>query len=55
MLGFIADNTIYDILGRYQVGDNLSKGFTKAQRFFSKLIYYMVDQHLKRRCYVRYG
>jgi len=37
MLGFIADNTIYDIAGRYQVGDNLSKGFTKAQRFFFKV------------------
>jgi hypothetical protein len=36
-LGFIADNTIYDVAGRYQVGDNLSKGFTKAQRFFFKL------------------
>ncbi len=37
MLGFIVDNTIYDIAGRYQVGDNLSKGFTKAQRFFFKV------------------
>ena len=37
MTGFIADNTIYDIAGRYQVGDNLSKGFTKAQRFFFKV------------------
>jgi hypothetical protein len=37
MLGFIADNTIYDVAGRYQVGDNLSKGFTKAQRTFFKL------------------
>ena len=36
-LGFIADSTIYDVAGRYQVGDNLSKGFTKAQRFFFKL------------------
>ena len=36
-LGFIGDNTIYDIAGRYQVGDNLSKGFTKTQRFFFKL------------------
>ena len=36
-LGFIADNTIYDVAGRYQVGDNLSKGFTKAQRFFFKV------------------
>lgn len=36
-LGFIADNTIYDLAGRYQVGDNLSKGFSKAQRFFFKV------------------
>jgi len=36
-LGFITDNTIYDLAGRYQVGDNLSKGFTKAQRFFFKV------------------
>ena len=36
-LGFIADNTIYDVAGRYQVGDNLSKGFTKTQRFFFKV------------------
>jgi len=36
-LGFIADNTIYDVAGRYQVGDNLSKGFTKLQRFFFKV------------------
>ena len=36
-LGFIADNTIYDVAGRYQVGDNLSKGFTKTQRFFFKM------------------
>ena len=33
-LGFIGDNLIYDVAGRYQVGDNLSKGFTKTQRFF---------------------
>ena len=36
-LGFIADNTIYDVAGRHQVGDNLSKGFTKTQRFFFKV------------------
>jgi hypothetical protein len=36
MLGFIADNTIYDVSARYQLGDPLSAGFTKAQRFFFK-------------------
>ena len=36
-LGFIGDNTIYDVAGRHQVGDNLSKGFTKTQRFFFKV------------------
>jgi hypothetical protein len=36
-LGFIGDNLIYDVAGRYQVGDNLSKGFTKTQRFFFKV------------------
>ena len=36
-LGFIGDNLIYDVAGRYQVGDNLSKGFTKLQRFFFKV------------------
>ena len=33
-LGFIADNTIYDIAGRYQVGDVQSKGWTRLQRTF---------------------
>ena len=37
MNGFIADNTIYDVAGRHQVGDNLSKGWTNAQRFFFKV------------------
>ena len=36
-LGFIADNTIYDIAGRYQVGDVQSKGWTRLQRTFFKL------------------
>jgi len=36
MLGFIVDNTIYDMSARYQVGDNLSKGWTNAQRTFFK-------------------
>jgi len=36
-LGFIADNTIYDVAGRHQVGDNLSKGWTRTQRTFFKL------------------
>lgn len=35
--GFIADNAIYDIAGRYQVGDMQTKGFSKAQRFFFKV------------------
>jgi len=35
-LGFMADNTIYDISGRFQVGDNLSKGWTNVQRTFFK-------------------
>jgi len=35
-LGFMADNTIYDISGRFQVGDNLSKGWTNMQRTFFK-------------------
>ena len=35
-LGFMADNTIYDISGRFQVGDNLSKGWTNVQRVFFK-------------------
>ena len=37
MLGFINDNTIYDMSARHQVGDNLDKGWTKAQRTFFKL------------------
>ena len=37
MLGFINDNTIYDMSARHQVGDNLNKGWTKAQRTFFKL------------------
>ena len=36
MLGFINDNTIYDMSARHQVGDNLNKGWTKAQRTFFK-------------------
>ena len=36
-LGFVADNTIYDIAGRYQVGDVQSKGWSKLQRTFFKL------------------
>tara|TARA_Y100001937_G_scaffold92652_1_gene125470 strand:+ start:388 stop:2916 length:2529 start_codon:yes stop_codon:yes gene_type:complete len=36
-LGFIADNTIYDVSARFSIGDNLSKGFTQAQRTFFKL------------------
>ena len=35
-LGFIKDGTIYDISGRFQVGDNLNKGWTKIQRTFFK-------------------
>jgi hypothetical protein len=35
-LGFIADNAIYDVAGRYQVGDQMSKGWTKTQRTFFK-------------------
>ena len=37
MSGFINDNTIYDMSARHQVGDNLDKGWTKAQRTFFKL------------------
>ena len=37
MLGFMNDNTIYDMSARHQVGDNLNKGWTKAQRTFFKL------------------
>ena len=36
MLGFIVDNTIYDMSARHQVGDNLSKGWSNAQRTFFK-------------------
>jgi len=36
MLGFVADNTIYDVSARYQVGDPLSSGFTRMQRLFFK-------------------
>jgi hypothetical protein len=36
-LGFVADNTVYDISARYQVGDALSKGWTRLQRTFFKL------------------
>jgi len=35
-LGHMADNTIYEISGRFQVGDNLSKGWTNVQRTFFK-------------------
>ena len=34
--GFIADGTIYDTSGRFQVGDNLNKGWTQIQRTFFK-------------------
>ena len=33
-LGFMADGTIYDVSGRFQVGDNLTKSWTKIQRTF---------------------
>ena len=36
-LGLITDSAIYDIAGRYQVGDNMSKGWTRTQRTFFKL------------------
>jgi hypothetical protein len=36
MLGFIGDGTIYDVSGRFQVGDNLNKGWTQIQRTFFK-------------------
>jgi len=36
MLGFIGDGTIYDVSGRFQVGDNLNKGWTQVQRTFFK-------------------
>ena len=32
----MADSAIYDISGRFQVGDNLSKGWTNVQRTFFK-------------------
>ena len=35
-LGFIKDGTIYDVSGRFQVGDNLNKGWTQIQRTFFK-------------------
>ena len=35
--GLMNDNTIYDVSGRHQVGDNLSKGWTNVQRFFFKV------------------
>jgi hypothetical protein len=38
-LGLITDSAIYDIAGRYQVGDNMSKGWTRTQRIFLNLIY----------------
>ena len=34
--GFMADGTIYDVSGRFQVGDNLTKGWTQIQRTFFK-------------------
>ena len=36
MLGVMFDNSIYDVSGRFQVGDNMSKGWTNAQRTFFK-------------------
>lgn len=36
MLGIMFDNSIYDVSGRFQVGDNMSKGWTNAQRTFFK-------------------
>ena len=35
-LGFLGDGTTYDISGRFQVGDNLNKGWTQIQRTFFK-------------------
>ena len=35
-MGFLADGIIYDVSGRHQVGDNLTKGWTKIQRTFFK-------------------
>ena len=34
--GLMADGTTYDVSGRHQVGDNLTKGWTKIQRTFFK-------------------
>ena len=34
--GLLADGTTYDVSGRHQVGDNLTKGWTKIQRTFFK-------------------
>ena len=36
MLGFFGDGTTYDVSGRFQVGDNLNKGWTQVQRTFFK-------------------
>ena len=36
MLGIMFDNSIYDVSGRFQVGDSMSKGWTNAQRTFFK-------------------
>ncbi len=36
-LGFMNDNMINDLAGRYSTGDPLNKGFTKVQRTFFKL------------------
>ena len=35
-LGFITDNSVYELAGKFVVGDNLSKGWTNAQRTFFK-------------------
>ena len=35
-LGYIADNTNYDLAGRFQVGDYMNKGWTNVQRTFFK-------------------
>ena len=34
--GLMADGVIYDVSGRFQVGDNLTKGWTQIQRTFFK-------------------
>jgi len=36
-LGFVADNAIYDLSGRNQIGDTLNKQWTNVQRTFFKL------------------